>query len=283
MHKYSYKFHKVVLTSFLLLFLCSRAYGYLTYDKYGRFRFDEFSSEDWTGSVDLNNMVGDYEIWKLWLQYANLEDILSVPGASYEHAKIIHAKRGVFMRQGFYPGPMYNRFIDRRAKPISEIRYHVRADRRIGEKADADYNRYDGSWWGLTQRMSVKYRSSDEYEISAGAILDKDKYEPNYTDFSRFFVANRSKNWSLIAGDFNVTLGQGTVIWTKPGFNFSMDNPSAYRKVGRGIHPATSTTENSGMRGGAVELKMNKWKFDLFASRTKMDAIVDASLGVLLL
>ncbi len=149
-------------------------------------------------------------------------------------------------------------------------RYHVRTDRRYGFGVDEDTERYNGSPYGLTQRFSLTTGS-----LTAGGMLDKDKYEPSMTDMSRFYMAYRSDRLSVIGGDFHLSSGYGVTLNTRPTFGSGFDAKAAYIKGFDGIRPAVEAQENSAFRGLSVEMNSERLQFNLFSAYTDLDAIVD--------
>jgi len=149
-------------------------------------------------------------------------------------------------------------------------RYHVRTDRRYGSAADDDIRHYDGSPLGMTQRLSLAGGS-----MTAGAMVDKDKYEPSAADLSRFYLAYRSDRLAIIGGDFHVSSGYGLTLDTRPVFGAGFDAKAAYAGTFEGVRPAVEARENSGFRGLGMEMNGERLQIILFGAYTGLDAIVD--------
>jgi len=111
--------------------------------------------------------------------------------------------------------------------------------------------------------------------LKIGATFDKDRYEPEITDLSRFYLLYSRDKFQFIAGDFHINHGAGLVLWTRPSYFDGFHSSSAYKLRKQGIQPARETTQNSGLRGVAIQ---HEWDggglFDVFMSQTQYDATI---------
>lgn len=144
-------------------------------------------------------------------------------------------------------------------------RIHLKMNRRWSNKTE---NRFNGDPLALTQRYRCTFG-----RCNLNCMIDKDSFEPSILDLSRFSLVWQEEHWSVIAGDFHVTSGQGLSVWTRPDYLFSFDSPSHFRRSGRGIQPAMDQVENSALRGIGINGNPGNLDINLFASSTAMDAI----------
>jgi len=144
-----------------------------------------------------------------------------------------------------------------------------RIDRRFGPGSRVDENRYDGSPYGIVQRYKATHPN-----WSAGATLDKDKYEPRFDDLSRFYLDYDRESLHIIAGDFHTSSGLGLAVGKIPAYFSLFPSSPLYRKPSPTLSPASGTRLNKSFRGVGVRGEFGAWEVLLFTSKTPYDAIV---------
>lgn len=236
---------------------------------------------EWTSYEDNSQVVWSDEAWTVDVNRTDLRNLASLPGVDADIARRIIAdreKRGSFididdltMRTGIRKARLsgLEGLVSFGGK-LYEARYHARANRRYGPDTNDDIERYDGSPFGMTQRLSLSTGS-----IKAGAMLDKDRFEPSIADISRYFISYRSKYLSAVVGDFNVSSGYGVALRTRQVYLTGFDVAAAYDMNRCGIRPATETQENSAFRGLGIDMDIERLHISLFGASTALDAIVD--------
>jgi hypothetical protein len=138
-------------------------------------------------------------------------------------------------------------------------------------------NYYDGS----PSKIMARIRSVINSSLSTGFTFEKDEGESMFTkknpafDFNSFhLVYNGNKIIKrIIAGDYNVEIGQGLNLWSGISFGGSSTVTSVF-KSGRGIVPYTGTDENRFFRGVAIAAEKNNFRLETWISHHAIDANV---------
>ncbi len=232
--------------------------------------------EFWEEYEDKNEVEWDKKLRTLNLQTFTIYQLIYLFNLDYESAaKVIQEMKSANSglnekesKQIELNDIVTDKYLDEPKR--KESRLHVKTNRRFGEATDADRTRYEGSEYGITQKYWMKY-----YNIQAGALMDKDPFEPRINDLNRFWCSWRKGSFKAVAGDFHVTAGAGLGIWTYPVYYDSFDSHSVFRRTPNGIQPANDAMENANFTGVAVEKGWNSLQAGAFAARTKLDAIVD--------
>lgn len=132
---------------------------------------------------------------------------------------------------------------------------------------------------GSPQHIFARYRFTYSRFISIGVLGEKDAGEEFFRgsqkqgfDFyaGHISVSNIGIVKAAIIGDYQVSFGQGLVIWT--GFAFGK-TPDAVniRRSGMGIRPYISTDENRFFRGASSTLRFGKLETTFFGSIKRRD------------
>lgn len=132
-------------------------------------------------------------------------------------------------------------------------------------------------------KHNIIYNGNYEEKIKYGVRLENDAGENNgsewfykYDYFSgHVSVKNVGCFKKIIAGDYDIRMGQGLVVWTSPSF-FNTSNPADAGKSGRIIKEHTSFEENRFFRGVAAETMHGKFGTAVFLSNKKADANIVA-------
>lgn len=246
---------------------------------------DDFES-GWSEYGDLSQQFWQYDGSRVNINRADAEEIATLPGITDHLADAIVTERE---KNGRYDDTA--ELAKRTELPVEQIsrlrhiiqfedpidlqgRLHIRANRRYGADNDGNMERYDWSPVALTQRYMLSNNS-----LQFGATFDKDRYEPDITDLRRFYVSYERDKFKIIAGDFHINHGTGLALWTRPSYFTGLHSASAYRLNRQGIQPAKETTQNSGLRGLAIQ---REWGggglLDVFYTKTRYDAILNDTL-----
>lgn len=125
-------------------------------------------------------------------------------------------------------------------------------------------------YWGSPDRLYSRVRYTSGRSFSAGVTVEKDPGEalggptqPQLFDFysAHLYYNNEQQLLQTVAlGDYQLEIGQGLAMWTGYAFGKTNDATGVYRKP-RGIRAYTSADEQRFMRGGAVQIGTEKYKF----------------------
>ncbi len=140
--------------------------------------------------------------------------------------------------------------------------------RKYGETTDDNLDRYDGNPLSSTNRFALTIDNFD-----CGLTLDKDAFEPHYTDLSRFWARWKNENSSVVLGDFHITIGRGLAVWTKPDYRSAFDNAASFRPSSAIVRSAGDSFTNSALRGAAFQFRTMRTSLTLFGAHTELDAI----------
>ncbi|MCA6363403.1 MAG: helix-hairpin-helix domain-containing protein [Bacteroidetes bacterium] len=142
--------------------------------------------------------------------------------------------------------------------------------------------RPNARYLGSPYRIFTRYRFTYSRFVSVGMIAEKDAGEEFFTgtqkqgfDFyaGHICIRNIGIVKTAVAGDYQVSFGQGLTAWT--GFAFGK-TPDALniRRAAMGIRPYISSDENRFLRGSAVTLQFGKIEVTAFGSIKRRDANV---------
>jgi Helix-hairpin-helix motif len=144
-------------------------------------------------------------------------------------------------------------------------------------------SRYAGS----RDRLLVRYRYQVEKKLYCGLTMEKDAGEEFFTgsnpygfDFYSGYlqINNLGPFKSLLAGDFQITTGQGLTLGTGSAYGGSFFPSTLYRRQ-EPLKKYGSTDESLFLRGIAVSVAAKKFTFLAFFSRKSMDANVTDTLA----
>ncbi|MCF7809513.1 helix-hairpin-helix domain-containing protein [bacterium] len=248
-----------------------------------------WQESSWMENEDWEQELWNYEVNPVNVNTASRDEIAKLPGIENSESLVIvqirdsegtyKDKNDLIKRTGISAEIInaVSGFLRFDQQPF-EARIHVRANRRYGEQADADMKTYNGSPYGLTERVWLK---TDTWK--AGFLLDKAKYEPEIADQNKFYIeySNDKQKTKLIAGDFNISSGLGLVLMTKPAYFDGFDSSTPYIMRLTAIAPAVETAENSSFRGIATSTGVADLSINVFAARTELDAIMNDEGDVL--
>ncbi|MBK7148405.1 MAG: helix-hairpin-helix domain-containing protein [Bacteroidetes bacterium] len=141
-------------------------------------------------------------------------------------------------------------------------------------------NRYLGKPFNLFLRFRYNYGTRLSYgftaEKDAGEEFFKGSNKQGFDYYSgHFAIRDFSVLKTFIAGDYEVRLGQGLMVWSGFGVRKS---PSVLniRKQGIKLRPYTSLNESNFMRGAAFTVGKKGFEFTAFGSFKQLDATATA-------
>lgn len=142
---------------------------------------------------------------------------------------------------------------------------------------DPGANRYLGS----PDQLYFRYKHSYYNRLSYGVTMEKDRGEEFFTGsnpggfdyYSAHFYLREYRRWlkALAIGDYNISFGQGLILFSGFGYGKSAQ-ATTLKRTGRTILPYRSVNESLFMRGAAVELApTDRLSVSVFASRRGRD------------
>ena len=157
---------------------------------------------------------------------------------------------------------------------------YVRAQRRLESRVGYERGPEDSLsyYLGSPERLYVRFRQKFSNRMSFGVTAEKDPGEAFFAennskrgfDFysAHFYLRNIGKRVKAVAiGDYNISFGQGLMLYTGFGFGKSSQTTNIARG-GQTLRPYTSVNEFSFLRGAATTLGFGKkTELTLFASR----------------
>lgn len=165
---------------------------------------------------------------------------------------------------------------------------YVRWDRRlekargyeIGDEIDPEDEDPPQYYLGSPDRLYTRFRSRYSNKMSFGFTAEKDPGEAFFGDnnvssrkgfdyySAHFYLKGINKTVKAVAlGDFNISFGQGLVLFTGFGFGKSSQTTNIARG-GQTLRPYTSVNESNFMRGAATTLAFGKkTELTIFGSR----------------
>lgn len=113
--------------------------------------------------------------------------------------------------------------------------------------------------------------------IQAGFLLESDPGERKFNDYQAYFIQADSliPHCQLIAGRYQLELGQGLATWGPFGLSKSNHPIAPVKKRARGLRPYTSVDENAGLYGAGMSISFKPWRAILFYSNAALDAALD--------
>ncbi len=209
----------------------------------------------------------------------SLGELIFIPELSYNDRRRLSLF--VFCGERQHANDSIRRREARRGKHRIETRLDVPLYKRDGyrmKSAEALAENPNSIYLGNNLHHVLRYRYRNDV-LTLGATFEKDSGEPfgHYDtypyDYNSLFLHYRSKRkpWELLAGDFNLHVGQGLLI----GSGLFFGRTAA---VEAGIRPKTvlrghsSTNEANFFRGAAVRFQPQNFDFLFFASYRRLDA-----------
>lgn len=134
-------------------------------------------------------------------------------------------------------------------------------------------------------KLQVKFRHAPLKNLSFGVTMDKDPGEPFFNSYGKkgfdyYSAYLELKDYKLIrklvVGDYEVSCGQGLVLWNSFSLGKTSDVVNIAR-YSRGILAHKGADESNFLRGAAISLKKGAFVTDVFGSLRKIDARIDPS------
>jgi len=140
---------------------------------------------------------------------------------------------------------------------------------------------YPGSRMKFYTRYTFKYKDKVRFGFVAEKDAGEEMFGSNKYGFDYHTAYVQLKNIGvvkdLLAGDFQVKLGQGALMWSGLSSGKYAEVLNIQRR-NQGLDPYTSTDENSFLRGVGTTLSLNRVQATLFASSKKIDANITDTL-----
>lgn len=169
---------------------------------------------------------------------------------------------------------------------VDELQFSLlqRVGRRVdlGPGYDRDTTRttYAGSATHLYTRLRARY----ERRVMLALTMEKDAgerfaWDPGTSTYGYDHVSGHlalsrmGRLKRLVLGDYVLNYGQGLLLWRTGAFGKGNDAVGAVARVGDGVHPFASSTENTFFRGAAATVFLTPdATLTAFASRRRLDA-----------
>jgi len=140
----------------------------------------------------------------------------------------------------------------------------------------------NGAYAGPPERLYNRLDVDVGRDLRAGVLITRDPGETSTADRIRFALT-ADRRWMfdrLLIGDFNISQGQGVLLWRPSGFSKGGDIMNAVRHGSGSPSPAL---QSSGMsfRGAAFRAVSGIVSFAAFAGRRTMDGALDSATGLL--
>lgn len=158
------------------------------------------------------------------------------------------------------------------------FRNQMLVENQKGFLGNAETRKYLGN----KQKTYFKLRHQYRDKMSIGLLGDKDAGEeflqganPMGFDFYSAHISlkpNSKLIHQVIAGDYEVKIGQGLIQWNGFSLGKGSDATTIYLKAPV-LRPYTSSNEFNFLRGGATQLQLHQnWKATVYGSHKKIDA-----------
>jgi hypothetical protein len=176
-------------------------------------------------------------------------------------------------------------FWDRFSKGKHQVLFRSKRtlERRKGYDKEADAGKqYLGFPWSLYLRYRYTYRKNLQWGITAtngaGEPFFRHINTAGFDYYSAHIMINDLSKQAkrLIIGDYQVSFGQGLVIWSGAATRKSV-NVFTAKQQERGFVPHTGSDENRFFRGVATTFHFNKLSVSAFCSYKFIDASMDSS------
>lgn len=175
------------------------------------------------------------------------------------------------------------------ARLYSDYRYWInggrfemfsRYQRTLQKQEGYRHSPSEGGYLGSPDRYYQRFRYRSNH-LSINFTQEKDPGEtlsgPTGFDYNswHFALQNNGKLRQFVVGDYDLSFGQGLVIWDGASFGKGREVISAVNRNGRGVSPYSSAQETNGYRGVAATYG-GKLQFTGFYSYRKRTASIIA-------
>ncbi len=155
----------------------------------------------------------------------------------------------------------------------------LRSQHQLSKIKGYDNGNFPGQPVDLLQRYYVSDNNPD-YNLSAGILMSKDPGETSLTDYYSGFISYEQNRTKIIAGDYYLKAGLGTLLWNNFGIRKGIDVTPDVNQTQVGILPYRSSMDISFFRGVCLNQEMNLYDdFNInvtgFASSVNRSAAID--------
>ncbi|NOY06850.1 MAG: helix-hairpin-helix domain-containing protein [Chlorobi bacterium] len=139
----------------------------------------------------------------------------------------------------------------------------------------------EGKYPGTKMKQYNRFQLTVGEHFRFGVLTEKDAGEPRLADFFTTFLEVKNVGFAdvFVAGDYNVSAGQGIVLWRNSGFSKSVETISSIKRSSSLISPYRSSLENGFFRGAAWEKQFGALQAAAFFSTHTYDARLDSLTG----
>lgn len=234
----------------------------------------EFISQDSEEDENLE-MIEFLRINPIVLNEASAREISKIPQISLLTAKNIKA----FIKK--YPSTNFAQIADSLGlSPYQEILLS-NCSVIIKSKIDNSPNLYIRSrsinYLNKTRGINEGIFLGNEYDIynriqyrngyfSSGLLTNKDMGEISYSDFISGFVKFQSNDFKIIAGDYGLEMGLGSIFWRTFGMRKGAEVISPASQFGNGIREYSSSMEINYFRGISSSYEHKNFRISLWYS-----------------
>ena len=148
--------------------------------------------------------------------------------------------------------------------------WRARTKNYINEIRGIKENKFAGSPLDLYNRIQY---SSDNYKF--GVLTNKSTGEKSLSDFLSYHAEYNSDAFKIIAGDYTLELGLGSLLWRSFGSRKGAEVISPVAQLGRGIRSYASSMETSFFRGAASAYSTGNFKVTAWYSDIDRAAGID--------
>lgn len=159
--------------------------------------------------------------------------------------------------------------------PVS-TKFKITSRQRIIRKLEKSQSFVTKKYPGKAEKFFTR-TEAELGRIQAGMVLESDPGEKKLNDYQAYFIQVDSLmgHCQLIAGRYQLELGQGLATWGPFGLSKSNHPIAPIKKRARGLRPYTSVDENAGLLGAGMAVHFRRWRSMLFYSDAALDATVD--------
>ncbi len=139
----------------------------------------------------------------------------------------------------------------------------------------------EGKYPGTKMKLYNRLQLTVGEHFRFGALTEKDAGESRFADFFTTFLEVKDVGFAdvFVAGDYNISAGQGIVLWRNSGFSKSVETISSVKRSSALISPYRSSLETGFFRGAAWEKQFGAFKTAAFFSTHSYDARLDSLTG----
>jgi hypothetical protein len=111
--------------------------------------------------------------------------------------------------------------------------------------------------------------------LDVGVLTNKDMGEESLAEFYSGYAQYRNNDINIIAGDYSLEYGLGSILWRSFGARKGAEVVSTVSQLGRGIRPYRSSMETNFFRGAATSVDLGKINISAWYSNIDRAAGID--------